>query len=48
MGGNPIAPYGDQNNIYNTINDNFDGIKNILAYLKLQITNKNSKKNKYI
>lgn len=44
MGGNPIAPYGDQNNIYNTINDNFKGIKNILKYLQLQIINNNVKK----
>ena len=37
MGGNPIGPYGDKNNIYNTINDNFDAIKKILLYFHQKI-----------
>jgi ribonuclease HII len=32
MGGNPIAPYGDKNNIFNTINDNFSAVKSMLSF----------------
>lgn len=32
MGGNPIGPYGDYDNIYKTINDNLEAFKNILNY----------------
>ena len=45
MGGNPIGPYGDYNNIYTTINDNLNAIDNILKYLKQKI-NKNKKYSK--
>ena len=34
MGGNPISPYGDKNNIYNTINENINGFNEVLKYLK--------------
>ena len=43
MGGNPIGPYGDENNIYKTINDNFNAIRNILAYYNKQLNNKKYK-----
>jgi len=33
MGGNPIAPYGDENNIYKTYTDNFAAFDHILNYL---------------
>ena len=32
MGGNPIGPYGDKDNIYRTMNENFCGIKHVLGY----------------
>ena len=34
MGGNPIAPYGDCSNIYNTLNENFLGFKKVLNFFK--------------
>ena len=34
MGGNPIAPYGDKNNIYNTFRDNLIAVDNLFGYLK--------------
>lgn len=37
MGGNPIGPYGDKNNIYNTMNDNFIAIQKILSHFKEKI-----------
>ena len=37
MGGNPIGPYGDKKNIYNTINENISGINNLLKKLKKQL-----------
>ena len=37
MGGNPIGPYGDHNNIYITINDNLAAINDIFKYLKKEI-----------
>lgn len=43
MGGNPIAPYGDENNIYQTYNDNFTALNHILEHLsKNNILNKSS------
>lgn len=47
MGGNPIGPYGDKDNIYNTINDNFSAIENILYYLKKRIKSNKKKLIKY-
>ena len=35
MGGNPIGPYGDKSNIYNTINENISGVNNILKKIKI-------------
>ena len=32
MGGNPIAPYGDKNNIYYTFKDNYSAIDSLLGY----------------
>lgn len=32
MGGNPIGPYGDYNNIYSIINDNVEAFKNVLNF----------------
>ena len=37
MGGNPIAPYGDYNNIYNTMNDNFKAFDSLLNYFSQNI-----------
>lgn len=37
MGGNPISPYGDKNNIYNTLNENFKGIESLLSYFKKKL-----------
>ena len=34
MGGNPIGPYGDQENINRTINENLSAINNLLKYIK--------------
>ena len=39
MGGNPIGPYGDKENINKTINENISAINNILKYFK-KINNK--------
>ena len=44
MGGNPIGPYGDKNNIYTTINENISGINNLLKHLKQQLKGKSIKK----
>lgn len=46
MGGNPIGPYGDENNIYNTINDNLNSIKNLLTYYKKTLTPQSKTKKK--
>ncbi len=34
MGGNPIGPYGDTNNIYNVFHDNIDAINMLIKYFK--------------
>ena len=34
MGGNPIAPYGDVDNIYRTVNENLKAINSLLKYFK--------------
>lgn len=34
MGGNPIAPYGDKNNIYNTFKANYKALDDLLGYFK--------------
>lgn len=34
MGGNPIGPYGDSNNIYVTFEDNFKAVNNLLKNFK--------------
>lgn len=34
MGGNPIGPYGDKENIYRTINENISGINSLFKCLK--------------
>ena len=36
MGGNPISPYGDINNINNTMNENFAGFREFLKYYSNQ------------
>lgn len=46
MGGNPIGPYGDKNNIYNTMNDNFIAIQKILLHFKEKINTPKKKINK--
>lgn len=38
MGGNPIAPYGDMNNIYNVFNDNMNALNEIIKYFQNQIS----------
>ena len=43
MGGNPIAPYGDTDNIYRTVNENLKAINSLLKYFK----EKNITKTKY-
>ena len=43
MGGNPIGPYGDKSNIYKTMNDNMNAIKNILAYYNKILKNNKHK-----
>ena len=40
MGGNPIGPYGDKTNIYNTINENISAIANIIKYFNKRIKTK--------
>ena len=45
MGGNPIAPYGDVDNIYRTINENLLAINDLFKYFKNKnITLDNNKK----
>lgn len=44
MGGNPIAPYGDKNNINITMNDNIKGIKYLLEHFQKQLLNKTKEK----
>lgn len=50
MGGNPIGPYGDKNNIYQVFQDNTNAIKNILNYFakknnKIKILAQSTKNN---
>lgn len=40
MGGNPIGPYGDQNNIYNVFQDNSKAITNLLNHFSKKLTKK--------
>lgn len=40
MGGNPISPYGDSSNIYNTFNENFEGFRYLLDYYTKKISSK--------
>ena len=41
MGGNPLAPYGDINNIYRTYNDNLKAFDDVLSYMsKCNVINK--------
>ena len=41
MGGNPLAPYGDINNIYRTYNENLKAFDDVLAYMsKCNVINK--------
>lgn len=42
MCGNPIAPYGDYNNIYNVMNDNIEAFKSVLGYCNELLENKHS------
>lgn len=41
MGGNPITPYGDVNNIERCFNENYNAFSDILTYLNYE--NKNEK-----
>ncbi len=41
MGGNPIGPYGDEDNIYKTINDNFNAIRSILNFYNKRLIKEN-------
>lgn len=40
MGGNPIGPYGDENNIYNVFQDNSKAIANLLNHFSKKLTKK--------
>lgn len=44
MGGNPIAPYGDKDNIYRTFNDNYRALDNIMGYLRQKYVKDGSNK----
>ena len=46
MGGNPISPYGDSSNIYNTFNENFYGFRCLLDYYSKKINGKKYIKNR--
>ena len=48
MGGNPIGPYGDKNNIYKTINDNFWAIDKLLLYFSKIDINSDKRSRKII
>ena len=43
MGGNPIGPYGDKNNIYQVFKDNTTALKNLLEYFSKLDTKKKRK-----
>jgi hypothetical protein len=44
MGGNPLAPYGDKENIYNVMTTNQMAVKNLIGYLEKRIRQENAKK----
>ena len=44
MGGNPIGPYGDKNNIYNVFHDNCMALNSLFQYFNEKEKNKSRKK----
>jgi hypothetical protein len=44
MRGNPLAPYGDKENIYNVMTTNQMAVKNLIGYLEKRIRQENAKK----